>query len=216
MLVPEYYRTTILLMLLCMTSLTTYFDVVFVTTKLFTSSNVYLCVFVTTLGEVPSLLLGLLINKTGRKFMIVLTWVLSAVCFVIIIAMLNTHNEFYSNVVNIVCVFTLRCVLMTNWTATILYVVEYYPTAIRATALGMGYAMSKIGSIIGVYLPVDVDMTLGSTIIAAFCVVSVVLTCLLKVDTSDKVLTNEVNRTGSKLSGRTIGGKSNPYVLASA
>merc|ERR1719320_1483555 len=127
--------------------------------------------------------------------MLILTLFACAIGLTIITSLYQNDNiSINVNTINVVIFFFLRCAILSNFNAWNLYVLEYYPTAIRATALGLGYSLSRIGCSIGMYLSEDTNIV---TEIHATILISILgcgIAYLLPEDTTGRVMVNDIDR----------------------
>jgi hypothetical protein len=84
MFVQKYRKTSFLMVINFMMSLGCYYGIVFVSERLFQNTSLYECEFITTLAELPAVVVAWYIDRIGRKKMMEVTWTLETIGFFII------------------------------------------------------------------------------------------------------------------------------------
>lgn len=215
--VHEYRWTTLLLWLNFL--LTMYYGIDLLSERLFEDYDLYLSELITTVSEIPAMILGWwTINKTGRKMTIVYSMAVSSIGMIMIVLLWNdTSSESYVWIIIIISVFAVRGALLVHSITLTLYVSEYFPTAIRATAISCSQEFSKLGSILGTFLSEDLSVVNSTAVITILTAIGFFTSGMISRDTTYKELTNEVDRTGSQKADYIIkGGNSKEYVLVSS
>merc|ERR1719285_269953 len=82
--VPKYQKTSILIILNMVTSVLCYYGIVFVSERLLDDSSLYFNEFITTLAELPAIGFAWLIDRTGRKWMLINTSIVNTIGFSLI------------------------------------------------------------------------------------------------------------------------------------
>jgi putative MFS transporter len=196
MFVPKYYETSVLIILTFITTLFCYYSIVFVSERLFDDSSLYVCEFVTTLAELPAIVVARFMDRIGRKCMFTLTWTMNTIGFSIIAILwhyMSTAN--YIDIINAIVVFIVRLSVYLDLITIYLFASEYYPTAIRTTAVGFGFAMSRLGATVGTFVSEDTSVVLVNVILTLVAAVSCIFAFLIPEDTTGRILTNNVDRT---------------------
>merc|ERR1719204_1856347 len=156
---------------------------------------------ITTLSEVPSFPIGVLMDKTGRKLMMFITMSINIFC--LSSAAFLWHFEIgksYVTYLNVFFIFFARCSSLLNTNTVIVFLNEYYPTAVRATAYGFARAISRLGGIGATFIWLDLDIVSGLTVLVIFCALSFPSTMILK-DTTKKQISNAVDYGDSRKTG---------------
>eukprot|EP00485_Elphidium_margaritaceum_P006156 CAMPEP_0202705808 /NCGR_PEP_ID=MMETSP1385-20130828/18318_1 /ASSEMBLY_ACC=CAM_ASM_000861 /TAXON_ID=933848 /ORGANISM="Elphidium margaritaceum" /LENGTH=514 /DNA_ID=CAMNT_0049364133 /DNA_START=10 /DNA_END=1554 /DNA_ORIENTATION=+ len=196
--VKRYRSTSIVLYIMLITSVFSYFGLSFIGQRIFIidRGNEYQENVIAVLGEVPAVFVGLLvIDLLPRKTTLNLCFVFYClVCFLLCFSALRSISLFA-----LVLVFVGRCVISLAFMTQFIYFSEYYPTAIRATAIGGASSLDEISKIAANYLAEDVS-DIGRGMIIFGCVGAVALVCsfALKVETLGRGLNDNVDY-GSKM-----------------
>jgi len=171
-----------------------YFGVIFISEHLFLNASLYLSELIITMAEIPAIFIALLIDKTGRKGMMVITLITNFI-FASIAAVLWYFDlgDTWLKYLTVAIIFSSRCSSHVYITALIAFINEYYPTAIRSSAYGFLKAIGRSGSIAGFCLWWDLDIVSGLTVIALLCLFSLPLQLFVE-DTSNKQLCNSVEK----------------------
>jgi len=196
--VPKYRLTSILMTINFMISLACYYGIVFVSRRLFLSKSLYACEFVAACSELPAVGSAWLIDRVGRKNTLLWTSILNIVGFSLlaIFWLYNVVGYFL-----LVIVFGIRVSILVNNVGCMLYFIEYYPTAIRSTALGIAYAMSRFSVAACTFMSEEVNLVTGNLLFGAFSAISLVCTFVVPEDTTGKTLGNSVDRTDCRAPG---------------
>jgi len=194
----KYRLTTIAVMLNYFTFGVVYYGAIFISRDLFIHTSLYLCELIITKSELPAIPISCLIDKTGRKGMMVITMVINTICLSIA-AFLWYRDKGYTwlTYLNVVLIFSSRCSSHVYVTALGTFITEYYPTAIRTTGFGFLRAIGRSGGIVGIFLWLDLDIVTGLTTMAILCLLSLPNHLLLE-DTTNKAMSNAVDYGDSK------------------
>jgi len=194
--VPKYRRTSLVLGINLINSIASYYGIIFLSERLFADYSLYLCELLTTLSEIPGLLFGsFTMNRIGRKYMIIFTMFFATLFFLCIV--LLWHYEYenpYAWVIIVIVVFMTRSATALHAISVKLYLSEYYPTAIRATAVGSGLFLCKFGAIGGTLVSEDLGVLAASIVFTCVAAMGFGTSLLIKEDTTFKILTNDVDR----------------------
>jgi len=196
--VPKYRRTTILMIINFMISLACYYAITFVSRQLFINASLYACEFVTACTELLALGFAWVIDRYSRKNILLSTSIINIIGFSLI-AIFWHYDLVGCNM--FVVVFGVRVSSLVNNAGCMLYFTEYYPTAIRSTALGTAYAMSRFSVAAFAFISEDVNLVAGSLLFCAFSMISFLCTLLFPEDTTGKILGNSVDRTDCRTPG---------------
>ncbi|XP_044472047.1 organic cation/carnitine transporter 7-like isoform X2 [Mangifera indica] len=204
---PRLIRTTVLLSILLFGNSFAYYAIVLFVSELSSaektcsstmllaknlqSSSLYIESFVTSLAEVPGLLLSaILVDKAGRKPSISIIFTLA---FIIILPLIINQ----SNILRTSLLFVARMCAMGTFTISLIYASELYPTSMRSTGTGSANAMGRIGGMVCPF--VAVALVEGCHTKAAIIVVegviaiSVICVLLIPFETRGKELSDIVD-----------------------
>jgi len=216
--VPKYWRTSVILGINLMQSTMMYYGIIFLSERLFQDYSLYSCEIVTTLSEIPGYVFGTFtMNSFGRRNMIVWTMSFATIAFVVIVILWRyLLNDSYAWVVIVIAVFLVRCAACLHSISVRLYLCEYYPTAIRVTAVGAGLGLSRLGAIAGTFVSEDLDIVTSSTVFTIVSAIGFFTSLLITEDTTYNVLKNDVDRTSSQLLTSIYEKMKKEYVLVSS
>ncbi|KAK6147540.1 hypothetical protein DH2020_018452 [Rehmannia glutinosa] len=132
-----------------------------------TESSLYRNVFITSLAELPGLILAaVLVDKIGRRISMVLMY---SCGFVFLLPLMFHLNE----VATTCLLFGARMCIIGNYTIAGIYCPELYPTSVRTTGVGVATA---VGRVAGMICPlVAVGLVSGCHQMAAISLYEVVL-----------------------------------------
>ncbi|XP_022723469.1 organic cation/carnitine transporter 7-like [Durio zibethinus] len=201
---PKLIQTTLLLWVLFFGNSFSYYGIILLTSKLssgqsgcfptipsyrnFQDSAVYVDVFITSLAELPGLLLSaILVDRVGRKqsmaFMFVLTFIL--------LLPLLTHQP---AVLTTCLLFGARMCAIGTFNIASIYSPEIYPTPVRATGVGLASGMGRIGGmvcpLVAVGLVTECHQTEAVVLFLIAIVVSVVCIQLFPYETKGQELSD--------------------------
>jgi len=215
--VPKYWRTSVVLGINLLQSTMMYYGIIFLSERLFQDSSLYSCEIVTTLSEIPGYVFGILtMNRLGRRNMIVWTMFVATIIFAVIVILWRYMlNNSYAWVVIVIAVFLARCSAALHSISVRLYLCEYYPTAIRATAVGAGLGLSRFGAIAGTFVSEDLEIVTSTTVFTIVSAIGYLTSLLITEDTTYRILTNDVDRTSSRLVSSISKQSNKEYVLVS-
>jgi len=194
--VPKYRRTSLVLGINLVNSIMAWYGIIFLSERLFEDYSLYLCEILTTLSEIPGFVFGgFTMNRIGRKNMIISTMGWATLCFVAIVLLWRYElDDPYAWVIIVILVLMTRSATSLHAISVQLYMSEYYPTAIRATAIGSGLFLCKFGAIGGTLVSEDLDILTAATVFTIVSAIGFSTSLLIKEDTTFKELTNEVDR----------------------
>lgn len=150
--------TTLLLWVLFFANTFSYYGVVFLTSELSSGksscnstvnlskdasdSRLYRDVLITTLAELPGLIIAAtIVDKIGRKLSME---IMSILGFILLLPLVVHQNE----IVNTALLFGSRMFVCSTFTVLGLYSREVYPTSVRATGVGIATSVGRIGGMI--------------------------------------------------------------------
>ena len=210
----KYGATTLMLSLLWFTSSFLYYSTILITSDLFTydthcqiatnttsgtsspprghfeycepiTVNGYLEYLITTLAEVPGILITAFIpGFIGRKLTFALEFILSGIMFFLLF--LCTAHSF---IVKTAFLFTIRASIMGAFGLCFLYTGEVYPTSIRATVISVLSTAARLGSISSSYstqVLFRADYIVAISIFGAFGIITGVVSLFLPFETKGK------------------------------
>jgi len=215
--VPVYWRTSVILGINLFNSIMTYFGIIFLSWWLFQDYSLYGCEILTTLAEIPGYILGwFAMNIIGRRDMIVYTIGFGTITFAVIVILWRyLLDDPYAWVLLAIMVFLARCASTLHAITVKLYLSEYYPTAIRATAIGAGIGFGKVGAMTGTFVSEDLHIVTSSTVFTIVSAVGLFTSLLITEDTTHRILTDDVDRTPSRLVSSISKQSNKQYVLVS-
>ena len=152
-------------------------------------SSPYFEVFITTMSEIPGLIIGVcFIDKIGRKNMMLITFLVFGICC----GLLSINNILAINGLALFLAFMARLNISLAFLCIYIYFSEYYPTQMRATALGFASSLGRIAGIMTSFIASDVKLNISmifysvSGFIAFLCI-------LFVKDTTNKSMSDENN-----------------------
>ncbi|KAL1531249.1 organic cation/carnitine transporter 7-like [Salvia divinorum] len=109
---------------------------------LLTDSSLYINVFITSLAELPGLVLSaILVDKIGRKMSMLVMYLCGFICLLPLIFR-------QQQVVAISILFGARMFIIGNYTVAGIYCPELYPTSVRTTGAGVANAVGRVAGMI--------------------------------------------------------------------
>lgn len=146
----------------------------------------YLNIFITTLAEVPGLILAeLTIDRLGRRKSMGGTMVLGGLSTVFLTFGLSTNAE-------TVFLFLSRCFVLSSFTVLYIYTPEAYPTTSRSLGLGINNAYARMGGMVAPFIAVNLPEAglevLAELILTVLVTVGGIASFLLPFETAGKEL----------------------------
>jgi len=187
-----YRITSILLYLILWVCVFGYFGISFISERyfehLYSSGNVYQQMMITTTSEIPALIFGvLLIDSIGRRRTLIASFSLFAVSCILLIVRVIQNMQ----IVGIILVFFARMWVSLAYMVIFIYFSEFYPTLIRATALGGAIALGRTAGISTTFAAEGMDITLGMWLYGCTGIVAFMASVLLPIDTTGRAMTDE-------------------------
>ncbi|KAL3825512.1 hypothetical protein ACJIZ3_021541 [Penstemon smallii] len=106
------------------------------------NASLYIDVFVTSLAELPGLVLSaFIVDRVGRKLSMVLMFVLG---FVLLLPLMVHQNEILTTTL----LFGARTFISATFVVACIYAPEVYPTSARTTGVGIATSIGRIGGMI--------------------------------------------------------------------
>ncbi|KAM7489841.1 hypothetical protein LguiB_027325 [Lonicera macranthoides] len=155
---PKLIRTTLLLWFLYFGNTFSYYGIILLTSELSSGqskcsstamhlkssgdASLYIDVFVTSLAEVPGLILAaFIVDRVGRKLSMEIMFVLG---FVLLLPLVTHHGEMLTTTF----LFGARMFISATFIVACIYAPEVYPTNVRATGVGITTAIGRIGGMV--------------------------------------------------------------------
>ncbi|KAK3221186.1 hypothetical protein Dsin_008211 [Dipteronia sinensis] len=204
---PKLIRTTLLLWVLFFASAFSYYGVVLLTSKLSSkeskcgstilhsgnskNNSLYVNVFITSLAELPGLLLSaIIVDKIGRKLSMV-------VMFILACAFLLPLVSHQSGTLTTALLFGARMCVTGTITVGSIYAPEIYPTSMRNTGYGVANGAGKIGGmvcpLVAVGLVTGCHQTAAVILFEVVIVLAIASVLLSKFETKGKALKDNVD-----------------------
>ena len=147
-------------------------------------NNIFWELLVCTSSEIPGMILGIIIfDHVGRIPFLSSTFFISMICFIGLI--------FSPEYVGVALIFLARMCVSTAYNILIVYILEYYPTTIRATALGFSITLARFAGISTSFISQDLSTSHSSIIFSICCAISTLSTFLLPIETLGRELTDD-------------------------
>ncbi|XP_042001117.1 organic cation/carnitine transporter 7-like [Salvia splendens] len=155
---PKLITTTLALWFLFFGNTFSYYGVILLTSELSSGgskctpanahsnqsqhANLYLDVFITSLAEVPGLIVAaFIVDRVGRKLSMIIMFVVASI---LLIPLLTHQIEATTTAL----LFGARALVSATFIVACIYAPEVYPTSIRGTAVGLTTAIGRIGGMI--------------------------------------------------------------------
>ncbi|PIN03609.1 Synaptic vesicle transporter SV2 (major facilitator superfamily) [Handroanthus impetiginosus] len=153
---PSLLKTTLLLWAVYFGNSFSYYGVVLMTLELSSEqskcgttvlhlkqaadSSLYRNVFITSIAELPGLILSaVLVDRIGRRNSMLLMYSFG---FILLLPLMFHHNELITTSL----LFGARMCIIGNYTVAGIYCPEFYPTSVRTTGVGVASAVGRIAS----------------------------------------------------------------------
>jgi len=190
---PKYRKHSFLLYTAFFMCVLGYYGICFISVKFFEevagsaadaehgwkSSRTYWESLVAASSEIPAVFVGIyLIDRIGRKCTMLIAFGAFTACnFLLMFVFIQQHA-----VLGVGCVFLARMNISLAFMTIYIYFSEYYPTSVRATALGMASALGRIAGTMTSFISEDLPFSIGmliyalSGLVAFACIVFVMET----------------------------------------
>ncbi|KAL8095498.1 organic cation/carnitine transporter 7-like isoform X1 [Apium graveolens] len=201
-------RTTLLLWVLFFGNAFSYYGIILLTSKLsdgknqcnsstlqlFNSKNkdntLYINVFVTSLAELPGIILSaLIVDRIGRKLSMVSMFVLG--CGLLMPLVVHQNGILTTGLL-----FGARMFIIGTFTIAYIYAPEIYPTSVRATGVGIASSVGRVGGMISplaaVKLVIDCHQAAAVLLFAGVMLLSGLSVLLLPLETKGRKLSDTV------------------------
>jgi len=194
--VSQYRKTGSLLNFTFTTSVFVYFGISIISERLFEDYSLYISESVKNLSEFPAIAFGLLMRRISWRWMMINTRAIPAVALAVV-ALLYPYvtSVSYIWIANVILVFAARGLSLAACMIAITYYTVYYPTAVRATAVGFTFAISRLGVIVAMFIAEDLSMETALLILSITSFVCCGISFFLTDITIEKGITNQVDRT---------------------
>ncbi|XP_031261110.1 organic cation/carnitine transporter 7-like [Pistacia vera] len=197
-------RTTLLLWVLFFSTAFSYYGMVLLTSKLssrqskcggstilHSDNSLYLNVFITSLAELPGLILSaILVDKIGRKFSMATMFLLACIFLLPLVS-----NQ--SAILTTVLLFGARMSATGTITVASIYAPEIYPTAMRSTSYGVASAVGRVGGmvcpLVAVGLVTGCHQTVAVILFEVVIVVAIASALLFPFETKGRELRDSVD-----------------------
>lgn len=188
----KYRKTSILVYTMLITSVFSYFGLSFIGQRIFIDDDgdQYEENLLSVLGEIPPIIIGyLVIDRIGRKTTLNVCFTIYCVaCFLLCFNAIRGVAMFGVTLIFIGRMFT-SLAFMTQY----IYFSEYYPTTIRATALGGASSLDEISKIAADYLAQDIqNISKGMIVFGVVGIVSLMCSFFIP-ETLGRELNDEVD-----------------------
>ncbi|XP_059636650.1 organic cation/carnitine transporter 7-like isoform X2 [Cornus florida] len=202
----ELITTTLLLWVVFFGNAFLYYGVILLTSELSSGQNkfslstvrsnyseddgLYLDVFVTSLAELPGIVLSaVIVDRIGRRLSMGIMFMLG--CIFLLPLVLQQHE-----ILTTALLFGARMCFMGTFTVAYIYAPEIYPTSVRTTGLGVASAVGRIGGMIcplvAVGLVTGYHQTAAIILFEVVIVISGLCVLRLPLETKGRGLTDTV------------------------
>ena len=188
--IEQHFQTTIqvIVIMICVTA--GYFGVVLLQSTYLQSihesmNGALWQLFLCSLSEIPATIVGILIiDHIPRRLLISSSFFIACVCFIGIIFQI-------SNILCVTLMFLARMCLSIANNVLFIYILEYYPTTVRATSLGFNVTLARFAGISSTFIAQDLYLVHSSIIFSICCGISVAVSYLLPVETLGRKLRDD-------------------------
>jgi MFS family permease len=189
--VPQYRTTSLLLITILGNCIVVYFGISYITERLFEDKTLYISEFITNFSELPGIAFGLFMSRISWRWMMTYTRLIPALALLIVYALWPyVASVSYIRIVNVVLVFAARGLSLTDSIVILTYYTVYYPTAIRTTAVGIGYGFSRLMILVILFVVEDFEIDTAVLILSINAFVGFGISLLLTDITIQKDMTN--------------------------
>ncbi|GLT80325.1 hypothetical protein SLA2020_517710 [Shorea laevis] len=162
----------------------------------FQDTSVYVETFITSLAELPGLLLSaILVDRIGRKLSMMFMFIMVCVCLLPLL----THQ---SAILTTGLLFGARMFAIGTFTVANIYCPELYPTNVRATGAGTASAIGRLGGVVSPLVAVGLvtgcHQTTAIIVFVIVMVVSAISSMLFPYETNGRELSDTVDISTSK------------------
>lgn len=204
---PKLIRTTLLLWVLYFGNTFTYYGIVLLTSELSggksncslttlhskstEDASLYLDVFVTSLAELPGLVLSaFIVDRVGRKLSMLVMFILG---FILLLPLVAHQQEWLTTVL----LFGARMFISATFIVACIYAPEVYPTNIRSTGVGITTAIGRIGGmvcpLVAVGLAGDCNQMFAVLVFEFMIILSGLSVVLFPFETQGKELDDDIH-----------------------
>jgi MFS family permease len=180
----KYWRTTLPMVIIWMCGCFTYYGIAIVTPILFgLSESGYRDIFLTTLGEIPGMLIPILIVDIVGRIKTMRALIVVAITSLFAASALGAGTW-----LQVVMVFVARMATVGAYGVVWLYTSEVYPTVVRGVAMGTCSSMARVAGIAVSFAAISVDPAWVLIIMGCVMVTMLIFTMLLTVETAFRKL----------------------------
>ncbi|KAI3801579.1 hypothetical protein L1987_29688 [Smallanthus sonchifolius] len=204
---PNLIKTTFLLWIVFFGNSFSYYGIILLTSELSnrhslctsfplltvngSEDSTYRDVFVTSLAEVPGLVFAAFtVDRIGRKHSMELMFFIG---FIFLLPLLSLQSEIFT----MVSLFGSRMFIIGTFTVANIYAPEIYPTAVRATGVGIASSVGRVGGMIcplvAVYLVGDCHQTAAVVLFEVVIVLSGLCVMFFSHETMSRELADTVS-----------------------
>jgi hypothetical protein len=192
---PQYRKTGLLLNFTFTTSVLVYFGISVISERLFENYSLYIGVSVTNLSELPAIALGLLMSRISWWWMMIYTRTIPALSLAVVTLLWPYATSVsWIWIVNVMLLFAARCLTLSACIVAITYNTVFFPTAIRATAVGLNFAVSAWGVLLAMFIVEDLNVKAALLFLSISSLVSCGISLFLTGITVEQCMTNYIDR----------------------
>ncbi|KAD3068173.1 hypothetical protein E3N88_36053 [Mikania micrantha] len=201
-------KTTFLLWIVFFGNSFSYYGIILLTSELSNRQNLctsftiftvngsedstYRDVFITSLAEVPGLVFAaFIVDRIGRKHSMELMFFIG---FIFLLPLLSFQSEIFT----IISLFGSRMFIIGTFTVANIYAPEIYPTALRATGVGIASSVGRVGGIISPLVAVQLVGDCHQTAAVVLFEVVIILSGLCVMFLSHETMAQELVDTVSE------------------
>nr|XP_043619565.1 organic cation/carnitine transporter 7-like [Erigeron canadensis] len=204
---PNLIKTTFLLWILFFGNAFAYYGIILLTSVLSsgqsrctpltsfsvnnTEDSTYRDVFITSLAEVPGLIVSaFIVDRIGRKHSMALMFFIG---FIFLLPLLSHQSEMFTTV----SLFGSRMFLIGTFTVANIYAPEIYPTSVRTTGIGVASSVGRVGGMIcplvAVYLVNDCHQTTAIIVFEVVIILSGLCVMFFPQETMSRELADNIS-----------------------
>jgi len=140
---------------------------------------------VCTSAEFPAVfIIFFIFDRVPRRALLAVLYFIAFVAFLGII--------FGNTGVGIALIFIGRMVISSAYSGIIVYILEFYPTPVRVTSLGVCIISGQIAALVTTYLAEEPNKTITCTVYCVLSLIATIATILLTVETKDRMLVDDI------------------------
>lgn len=188
--VPAYRYVSILLLIIFWTETFCYYGISIITPRYFKGDSLYTSSLIATCGEIPGIIVAYFyLDQIGRKNFLICGYSLFIVSTYLMAAFSSIPE------VAMFVSFFSRMAINSCFMVLFVFYSEYYPTVVRAIALGAGSAVGRIGGLCTNYVAenTNISVEIALTIYATTAIIALVCSILLPIDTTGREMRNSID-----------------------